>query len=84
MSIYDFVKDYFFPSIGICESDDISRMFLKSVSDRDIDQLKIWYSQLLEYMQEGEFDRENKFFNRMRIYINQEFNTHFEPVFFRS
>lgn len=77
MSILEYVRDYFFSVMKIEKEDQIPRLFLKAVEERDLNQLAIWFDKLEEYVKENNKDEKNLYFNRMRFYINQEFGTVF-------
>jgi len=77
MSILEYVKDYFFHLMEIDLKDEVPMMFIKAVDKRNIQEITFWFEKLYEYVKVHEKDKKNIYFDRMRTYINQEFNTTF-------
>jgi hypothetical protein len=82
MSTYDFVKDYFFACMEINHEDEVPKLFLKSIGDGNVPQIKIWYYEFVNYVRNNEKDTKNLYFNRMRTHVNKDFGMTFDPVFF--
>lgn len=59
MSILEYVRDYFFSVMNIDKEDEIPRMFLKAIEERDLKQLDIWFCQLEAYVKENNKDEKN-------------------------
>jgi hypothetical protein len=57
--------------------DEVPMMFIKAVDDRNVEEISFWFEKLREYVKANEKDKKNLYFDRMRIYINQEFGTTF-------
>ena len=77
MSILEYVRDYFFHLMDIDVRDEVPMMFIKAVDDRNVEEISFWFEKLREYVKANEKDKKNLYFDRMRIYINQEFGTTF-------
>lgn len=80
--IYDYVKYYYYNCMHVSPDEEIPKMFLKSISEDNVEQVKIWYNEFVTYIRENEKDNHNLFFNRLRSEVNKKFGTNFEPVFF--
>ena len=52
-------------------------MFIKAVDDRNVPEITFWFAKLYDYVKLNEKDKKNIYFDRMRTYINQEFDTTF-------
>ena len=74
MSLFEYIRDYFFPLMNITLDDDVPRLFLKAIGDKDKEQVLFWFPELERYVKEREKDAKNVYFNRMRCYINDEFS----------
>ena len=74
-SLLEYVRDYFFQVMEISVDDEIPKIFLKCIEERDTKSLEPAFEKLYTYVKDNDKDQKNLYFNRMRFYINQEFGT---------
>lgn len=87
MTTYEFVRDYYFPLMGIFPDTDIHKAFCLSVESGG-DDLCNSFNDLVNFInlksdpRVKSFDIINRYFNRMRCMLNDDFNLNLPYTYF--